>query len=136
MARIFFFCVTITCALGCSTGAPSTATGQEPVDELPIDSPPGVTVDECGRYRVDFAPSKPCFADADCSWTAHRPGSCVDPLCESHYRAGTGEWVREADALYKRVCEGKKWKHCERVKCIHNKPSGASCVEGVCTLRF
>ncbi len=122
--------------LGCSKGTPEQPAGPEPVVQPPITAEPGITVDECGRYQVDFADSRPCSADDDCAWTAHRPGTCVEPLCESHYRAGTKNWVKEADALYKRACEGKKWKHCSRVKCIHKEPTGVSCVEGKCTLQF
>ncbi|MBW1810792.1 MAG: hypothetical protein JRJ87_21550 [Deltaproteobacteria bacterium] len=95
------------------------------------------TVDECGRYKVvEKFPSLPCASNDDCAWTAHRPGVCTDPLCESHYCAGPKAWVKAADEMYKRICSGKKWRHCERVKCLHKKPVSVSCVDRACVIAF
>ena len=97
----------------------------------------GPRVDECGSYRVDVElPQRGCTADEDCAYTSHRPGSCVDPLCDSHYRAGSIAWVKTVNAMHERICGGVEWRYCERVKCVRRDPVGAACVDGACVVRF
>jgi hypothetical protein len=124
--------IAVTILLGCSKG-----TTEQPKVAVQAAGETKVTVDECGRYKVDVKlPSKECVKDDDCAWTAHRPGVCTDPLCESHYVAGSKAWVEALDKMYKRICSGKKWRHCERVKCLHKKPVSVSCVDGGCVIAF
>jgi hypothetical protein len=131
----FLFCgatIVAVVFLGCSKGVPAQpgvadqATGKS-----------DVSVDECGRYEFkDKLPSGVCASDDDCAWTSHRPGTCTDALCKGHYRAGTKAWVKAADEMYERVCSGKKWLPCVRVKCRNSKPVGVSCVDGICVPVF
>ena len=94
------------------------------------------TPDECGGYTVDVAlpEQHACKADSDCAVTEHRPGDCIKPLCSGHYRAGTHGWVKAVDELHARVCTGKKYNICIRVKCLLAKPTGARCEAGKCEL--
>ena len=114
------FAVTV-CLFGCS----STQTTQTP------------QVDECGNYAVDVQlPSSTCETDSDCAWTARRPGTCVGPVCDSHYRAGAKAWVAAVEEMHQRICGNAKWEHCDRYKCIHREPTGVACREGKCELSF
>lgn len=108
------------------------------VQQVRPGTPKKAEPDRCGRYTVDVAlPGQHgCKEDADCGWTANRPGHCGGPLCSRHYRAGVRAWVAAADRLHARVCSGKKFSTCVRVKCIHRRPDRAVCNDGKCEILF
>lgn len=139
MSKLAPLLILLLAPLGCKNGASSqTEKSAKPPKASPATPSAKPTPNKCGAYDADvkLPPRLPCKTDADCSWTAHRPGLCTAPLCSHHYLAGTKAWVKAADALYRRVCRGKRYPSCVRVKCLHRKPEGAFCKDNACALRF
>jgi hypothetical protein len=134
-ARTWISALAVTFVVaGCSKSA---GPGQETPAPAQA-SPSQATPDECGQYAVDveLPEQHGCKEDGDCRFTEHRPGDCSGPLCPGHYRAGTSAWVDAVKALHERVCTGRKYSACIRVKCVHKKPERAVCKAGKCEIVF
>jgi hypothetical protein len=112
------------------------AKGPTKTERVSGDTTTEVVPGKCGNYPVDvkLPPRGPCKIDADCAWTAHRPGTCVVVRCTGHYVAGNRAWVAAANELHRRICTGRRFRACERYRCRRSKPKGVVCNKGRCEL--